>query len=245
MSTTATTAANPFDLPLPGSRDPRDPERLLPSGRQRVSKAEVARIQRERLIDACVRCVAEDGYGRTNVRNICQRAAVSTRAFYEHFATKEDVFLQAYQAGIDIVFDRAYSVYRSTGGPWDLRIRAGIQTLLETLAECPSLAAMIMVEAIRTGPTGLDHVGNAFRRSFELFADLENPPPAPLTPADVLPQVIGGIYLRVWAEIQAGRTAQLAELTPVLTYCAILPFVGPERAEQHLAGDPPDGEARV
>ena len=70
--------------------------RKLPPGPGRPAK-QVAAHQLARILAATTGIVAEQGYGALKVREVVGYAEVSTRAFYEHFSSKEDCFLQTYE----------------------------------------------------------------------------------------------------------------------------------------------------
>lgn len=48
---------------------------------------------RTRILDAAGELFAKRGYAATSVTNICKQAGVTKGAFYHHFATKQQVFL--------------------------------------------------------------------------------------------------------------------------------------------------------
>ena len=49
---------------------------------------------RSRLLQAAESCFAQSGYDRTSVATICQAAGVSKGAFYHHFSSKQEIFLE-------------------------------------------------------------------------------------------------------------------------------------------------------
>jgi len=49
---------------------------------------------RERILAAAEECFARQGYEATSVAEICQQAGVSKGAFFHHFPTKQEVFLE-------------------------------------------------------------------------------------------------------------------------------------------------------
>ncbi|WP_120497300.1 TetR/AcrR family transcriptional regulator [Kiloniella sp. EL199] len=55
-----------------------------------------ADFRRQRLIDATVTCIAEQGYAATSVRQICKEADVSPGLLRHYFTGKSDLILQAY-----------------------------------------------------------------------------------------------------------------------------------------------------
>jgi AcrR family transcriptional regulator len=48
-------------------------------------------VQRKRLIDAALAVVARGNYDKTTVADIVREAGMSSRSFYQHFASKEDM----------------------------------------------------------------------------------------------------------------------------------------------------------
>ena len=60
----------------------------LPRGRHSLSREEVARSQRDRLVRAMADVMAEKGYARTSVADIVRGAGVSRESFYERFGSK-------------------------------------------------------------------------------------------------------------------------------------------------------------
>ena len=48
-------------------------------------------VQRQRLIDAALAVVARGNYDKTTVADIVREAGMSSRSFYQHFASKEDM----------------------------------------------------------------------------------------------------------------------------------------------------------
>jgi AcrR family transcriptional regulator len=60
---------------------------------------------RSNILDASIRLFAVQGFERTTVSEICTEAGVSKGAFFHHFPTKQDVFLQVldnWLAALDI-----------------------------------------------------------------------------------------------------------------------------------------------
>jgi AcrR family transcriptional regulator len=69
---------------------------ILPRGRHHLSREQVADSQRARLTTAITELLAEGGYAAVTIGQLAERARVSRRAFYEHFADKEACLLAAY-----------------------------------------------------------------------------------------------------------------------------------------------------
>lgn len=62
--------------------------------RQRRSRAERARENREALINAAAAIVGESGYEAATIAEITRRAKLSLGLFYQYFESREDIFRQ-------------------------------------------------------------------------------------------------------------------------------------------------------
>ena len=85
----------------------------LPRGRSHLPPPAVSASQRERLLRSVIAAVSECGYQAATVANIVRRARVSRKAFYAHFANKEECFLAATGEGRELMIARAVSASRA------------------------------------------------------------------------------------------------------------------------------------
>ena len=90
-----------------------------PRGRHRLPPEVVSRSQRERLLEAAMRVVAEKGYGAMTIGDLTKEAGVSRTTFYELFEDKEACFLAAYDNAVDAAraAGRPPPMSRSRAGP--------------------------------------------------------------------------------------------------------------------------------
>jgi len=198
----------------------------LPRGRHGLPREFVVSSQRERLLDAASRAVSEVGYPALTVAAILQRAGVSRKTFYEHFADKEECFLAAY----DVVTEgllRGVSEAYERPGTWRERVRAGLAEFLRLLAAEPAFARMCIVEVLAAGPRALQR-RDAAMRMFTVFFDAGlSEMPAGVRPPGLLSEaVVGAIYEIVYARIRQGETTSLPDLLDDLMYVALAPYLG-------------------
>ena len=72
------------------------------------------------IIEAAYRCLSEPHSGPIPVAAILQRAGVSTRAFYRHFASKDELFLAMLRQESDTLASRLDQIAEeATGSPVD------------------------------------------------------------------------------------------------------------------------------
>jgi AcrR family transcriptional regulator len=73
---------------------------------------------RQGIIDAAYGCLSEPHSGPVPVAAILQRAGMSTRAFYRHFGSKDELFLAMLQQEADALADRLDGIAGAPdGGP--------------------------------------------------------------------------------------------------------------------------------
>src|SRR4051794_15717647 len=92
--------------------------RVLPRGRHAAPREVVVESQRTRMLSAMASAVAEKGYSRTAVADVINRAGVSRKTFYEHFANKEECFLAAYDEGVGLLLAAIDEAVREAAPDW-------------------------------------------------------------------------------------------------------------------------------
>lgn len=123
----------------------------LPRGRHNLTREEVIRSQRERMLRAMAEAMAERGYAFTPVAEIIKRAGVSRETFYEQFSSKQDCFLAAFSEASDALMLLLEDA-RSAPGSSLQRFERVLTVYLDTLAAEPSLARLFLVEVFAAGP---------------------------------------------------------------------------------------------
>lgn len=125
---------------------------VLPRGRHSLSPEAVKDSQRGRMLRAVALAVAEKGYGETVVTDVIERAHVSRKTFYEHFADLQDCFRQAHATACDTLL--AEVVEASRTGPQEgfETIRSGISGYFELIAAEPEMTQAFFADAVAAGP---------------------------------------------------------------------------------------------
>jgi AcrR family transcriptional regulator len=144
---------------------------VLPRGRHAAPREIVAASQRGRVLLAMAAAVAEKGYARTAVADVIERARVSRRSFYEHFANKEECFLAAYDEGVTWLLDSIAQAVADAGDDVVETATAGARAYVELLAANPDFARTFLVEVQGAGPAALARRADVHQRFADQIAD--------------------------------------------------------------------------
>ena len=194
------------------------------------------RSQRERLLEAMLRVAAAKGYEATTVTDVIEVAGVPREAFEEMFGDKQTCFLEAYDAVFDVLVAHVTTAFESaTGEPWPERIAAGLRALVELLATEADIARLSMVEVTAAG----DDARARYRAALARFTPFleegrEYSSQAEELPADTARFAIGGATSMIFDEIRAGRGPELKRILPDLVFAVLMPYLGPEKAEDEM-----------
>jgi AcrR family transcriptional regulator len=138
----------------------------LPKGPHDLSRAQVEASQRQRILDAVLDVVGEQGYAATTVAHITSAAGVSRTTFYEQFASKLDAFLVAYDDfGKQFLGELSLA---SGGSPAEVLVNAADH--LSSLGRTRPLACRaFLLEIQAAGEDGLRHRDRMMRLAEKRF----------------------------------------------------------------------------
>ncbi|MFC5661482.1 TetR/AcrR family transcriptional regulator [Kitasatospora misakiensis] len=225
--------ANADVVLIPGARTGRDPARSIKRGPSRLPPGVVAATQRERLLDGLVHTVAQHGYQRATVSDICRAAGVTRPVFYELFTGKEDAFLAAHRHGTGVVIRRMARAFAASPD-WCTGIREALRAMLVLLAGVPAFATMAVIELDAVGPAGRQERDQLLTRFRAFFAEIPELPDGVAAEA-MIDAVVGGVYCTLQRCIDTDRTAELPDLLATLSLFCLAPFLGPAEAARRLA----------
>jgi AcrR family transcriptional regulator len=181
----------------------------------------VSASQRGRLLVAMADLVGQSGYAATTVANVLAYAGVSRKAFYQHFANKQECFLAAYDA---IVAEGRREVARAYEAAEDPSERASlaITKVFERAIENPGTVRLALVEAGVVGPAGIERRERLMSEYEGLLRDMLGLPRGPgAVPNPVLRGIVGGLNGVLNAHVRSGELEQLRELIPDMVGWAI------------------------
>lgn len=192
-----------------------------PRGRPRIPRD----VQRQRLFDGAIRAVEKHGYEFTRIADIVAEAGMSSRAFYELFASKEDLVAEYVERAADGLVKELRAVWSGAADPLS-RIERGVQAFLDVL---PAIRVDLDTLGGEAGRRARDARKGAVREVTRLVVeDLERAhrdgrlatPPDPLA-VELVMTGLETLGLRYFAE---GRVGQLADLGP--TFVRLLMAAG-------------------
>jgi AcrR family transcriptional regulator len=209
----------------------------LPRGRHGLPSEIVAQSQRERLLAAVVRVTAAKGYQATSVAHVLELAGVGRESFYKHFKDKEACFLAANDALLDDLVVRTKAAY-GEAGPWPERVVRGLLFALDWLAADVEVTQVMLIEMGRVGKGSAERFHEAFGLFVAIVDQDEDAAAAAAAAAAggmlLVPNgssiAVGGVFARVYDEVSAGNSADLAALLPSLSFELLLPYIGEKAA---------------
>ncbi|HEY7962113.1 MAG TPA: TetR/AcrR family transcriptional regulator [Solirubrobacteraceae bacterium] len=207
-------------------------ELKLARGMTNVLRSFALHSQRERILDAVANLTATGGYADLTVEKIAGEAAMSLQTFYDHFKSKEEAFLFAYEVGHSrglALVERAYTAQSD----WPRGVKAAIATLLRYLGSEPAFARLALLHMLIATPRTAERANAGITEYLSVLEPgFEETPEHRRPPAITIEAIGGGLFELMYHCIMRDRVAALPSLTTHATYVALAPFVGPEHAAQ-------------
>ncbi len=160
--------------------------------------------------------VGEQGYAKTTVADVIAIAGVSRKAFYEHFANREECFLETYDTIIAEGVQRVASAYRSAGSRKEA-IASGIEALFTRAIQNPLEVRIVLVEIGAAGSAGAERrelLMSAYEQLLREGIKLERG--SGTIPNPILRALVGGVTHVLHSWVSIGRERRLKKLVPDL-----------------------------
>lgn len=187
--------------------------------------------QRERLLDAAERLIAERGCAGTSIEAIVKEAGVSSVTFYGYFEDKEECYVAAFDRAVG---EAAEEIARAAAGDpdvggfnWTEGFATGLRTVTRLVVTEPERARLCLVEAQTGGPelsahfeAALDRVAGRLREGRTLET----------APADLPPTheeaTAGALAWLLRERLERGGGQDVEALYPRLIEIALGPYLG-------------------
>lgn len=197
--------------------------------------AQVAQIQRARILSAMFDVAVERGVANVSVADVVERSGVSRRTFYESFSGREDCFLAAFEDALAFASERVLPAYHSER-KWRDQIRAAVIAFLAFLDEEPVIGRLLIRESLSGGTKTrarrehvLAEIANVIDKGREESASTA----AMLQPLTA-EGLVGGALSILDARISVSDQPPLIDLASVLVSMIVLPYLGPGAARKEL-----------
>lgn len=197
-----------------------DPRLKLPPGPGLAAK-EVAAHQTARIQAALVEIVAERGYEKLKIRDVVKAAQVSTRAFYERYASKEDCLLQTYDL-LSRRSTRRLIAAQADEPAWRRRPGRILNEFAQSLERAPATAHFMLIDAYAAGPMSRERAWRAERHFEGMLAEsFARPPEGKTVPPLVVEGMVAGVAHVARNRLSAGRVEEVAAAGKELTQWAL------------------------
>jgi AcrR family transcriptional regulator len=202
--------------------------------------------QRERILDATERLVAERGCAGASIEAIVKGAGVSSVTFYEFFEGKEECFVAAFDRAVAEAAEELATAAEgdpAAGGlTWSEQFATGLRALTVMVRDERERARLCLVEAQTGGPelsarfeATLDRVAAKLREGRSLDT---SPPDLPATHEEA---TAGALAWLLRERLEVGEEEQLEALYPELIDIALAPYIGGGLSRARVATAAGDG----
>jgi AcrR family transcriptional regulator len=208
----------------------------MPPGRHNLPPDFIAQNQRARLGIAIVHLVAKQGYPATSLNQIVKTAGVARHTFYEHFSSKEELFLMVFDEAAEGALRVTREAIEAEPGPWEEKVRAGLAALLAHLAADLVLARVCLIESQSAGLTVLARYEATMRE----FAAILRVGREGIAEGEGFPEslediAVGGVVWMITKRL-GEDPAHIEELLPRALEFVLTPYMGESAARLAAQG---------
>jgi AcrR family transcriptional regulator len=203
-------------------------ERLskLPPGRHLIPSDYVSQNQRERILLATAELVAERGYQKTTIELIAKTSRVALVTFYEHFPSKEECFLAAFDESVAAAKE-VFAELLDREQPWQEQVSAGLEIFLEMVVKEQARAKLCIVEAQAAGAASLARYQEMLESvAPKLREGRDFNPRSSRLPDGLEVAIAGGIVWLVHQRLVADDVDDLMALLPEMLQVTLTPYIG-------------------
>jgi len=219
-----TSSPRPLPTPrvAPDAALPASTMSSLPRGRHGLPPGYVRRHQRARILEAVAEVSAQHGYEAASVRELLIAAGVSTEAFYESFASKEEAWAAAFDQAFVELFAAVW--HAALGQPdRQTKVIAAVKGALDLLGSDPGQARLLLVDATSAGRPGRPAIDDAYRAFTRLATGATA---GPHLPKSLPAAMVAGLAELLGGWVLAHRRTELAELQASVVEIILPPPLG-------------------
>ncbi|HWM55909.1 MAG TPA: TetR/AcrR family transcriptional regulator [Solirubrobacterales bacterium] len=190
--------------------------------------------KRQRILEGMLEAVGSVGYDAASVRTVLGKTGLYRQAFYDHFADKDECYLEAFDFGVERL--ETLVVGAATGEEsWQAKLRAGLGALLDALDEEPDIGRALVVEVHAAGAEALAKRTEAMGRIAGFVDQARAEAEESESPPSIAPEgIVAGIHAVVHSRLATGADGGFRELLPEFMYFAVLPYFGGDVASAEM-----------
>jgi AcrR family transcriptional regulator len=181
------------------------------------------------LIDLCL----ERRYVNVGLSDLLSRAGVDEATFHRHFTDLEDCFCSFFEEMRDEFMMKVGEAFAGVRG-WRNQIRAAAWAIVDFIREDPARAKISFVEVWYAGERANLVRRQSMRGLFALIDQGRLEREGEFVSSLTAEFVGSAVYQRLRVLIERGEIDKLEDEVPALLYMVVLPYLGPEAAEEEL-----------
>jgi AcrR family transcriptional regulator len=208
------------------------PPPAIPPGRSKLSKSEISRNQRERILYATAKQAASKGYNVTTVADITATAKVDRRVFYKHFRDKQQAFLAVHELGIQQLMALSASAFFSQR-EWPERVWAAMLAGTQFQATHPILTHIALVESHAVGASAIQRIDDN-RAAFTIFLQEGNQQAGRPASGTIMEAIAGSVFEICYRVARRGESDRMSRLAVNGAFIALAPFIGSDAANAFI-----------
>jgi AcrR family transcriptional regulator len=215
----------------------------IPPGRSKLSKSEIARNQRERIMYATAKEAAAKGYNLTTIADITATAGVDRRVFYNHFHDKQQAFLAVHELGVQQLMALSASAF-FTADTWPERVWEAMRAASQFQTTHPIVTHIALVESHAVGASAIQRIDDS-RAAFTLFLQEGNQQTERPASRTAMEAIAGAVFEICYQLARRGHSDYMSRLTCNGVYVVIAPFIGPAAANEFVDAKMREAEAEI
>ncbi len=208
------------------------PPPAIPPGRSKLSKSEIARNQRERILYATAKEAASKGYNVTTVADITATARVDRRVFYKHFRDKRQAFLAVHELGVQQMMALSAGAFFSAD-TWPERVWEAMRASTQFQATHPIITHIGFVESHAVGPVAIQRVDDS-RAAFSIFLQEGNQLAGHPASRTIMEAIAGSVFEMCYRVARRGESREMPRLNCNGAFIVLAPFIGAATANAFI-----------
>jgi AcrR family transcriptional regulator len=208
------------------------PPAAIPPGRSKLSKAEIIRNQRERIVYATAKVATIKGYTVATIADITAAAHVDRRVFYRHFPDKQQAFLAVHELCVQQLMAVTASAFFSAP-QWPERAWEAMRACTQFQAHHSVLTHIALVESHAVGAAAIQRIDDS-RAAFTIFCHEGNHYTSRTVSRTAMEAILAAIFEIFYRQARRRESDQMSRFTPNGAYIQLAPFLGPAAANEFI-----------